>query len=136
MATIAKPKAVAKKKPATPRVRKSAEPPRMKIVLAIYNQHLRRVASFDFDQQEEAEKKLKDLTKDGANFFMQRLKEPVEIIPEATEDAPSAKAKTAKTKKADAAEADSDSISDESDDADDVESAESDANMDAELETA
>ena len=78
MATAAKtPKP--KAKPKTTRSRKPAAPPRMKIVLAIYNQHLRRVATFNFDQQAEAEAKLADLNKDGGtSHFLQRLKEPVE----------------------------------------------------------
>ena len=76
MATAAK---SPKPKPKTSRSRKPAAPPRMKIVLAIYNQHLRRVATFNFDQQVEAEAKLADLNKDGGtSHFLQRLKEPVE----------------------------------------------------------
>ncbi len=81
-ATKPKAKRAPRAKTTTPRVRKSTEPPRMKLVWAIYNQHLRRVATFNFDQQAEADKKLKDLTKDGATYFLQKLKEPVEEVAE------------------------------------------------------
>jgi hypothetical protein len=72
-------------KSATPRTRKSAEPPRMKVVWAIYNQHLRRVATFNFDQVAEADKKLKELNKDGTTFFKQKVKEEVNAAPAETE---------------------------------------------------
>ena len=84
-----KPKAkrATKPKTTTPRARKSAEPPRMRVVWAIYNQHLRRVAVFNFDQNTEAEKKLKELNKDGSVYFMQKVKEQVDATPEATTEA-------------------------------------------------
>jgi hypothetical protein len=84
-AVVAKPKRATRAKsttPRAPRARKTAEPPRMKIVWAIYNQHLRRVATFNFDQSVEAEKKLKELTKDGGVYFKQKVKEEVGATPE------------------------------------------------------
>ncbi len=78
--TPTKPKRAPRAKSTTPRTRKTAEPPRMKIVWAIYNQHLRRVATFNFDQVEEAEQKLKELTKDGSVYFKQKVKEEVGAV--------------------------------------------------------
>ncbi len=78
----AKAKRAPRAKSTTPRTRKAAEPPRMKVVWAIYNQHLRRVATFNFDQVEEADKKLKELTKDGSVYFKQKVKEEVGATPE------------------------------------------------------
>ena len=78
-----KKKADAKKKPAkkTTRTRKkkSAEV-RLRLFWGVFNQSLKRVALYEFNQRKQAEKKAEDLTKSGKSpHFVQRVKEEIDI---------------------------------------------------------
>jgi len=70
------------KKAATPRkTRKKKEPApvRVKLFYGVFNQSLKRVALYEFNQQKQAEKKALDLSKDGKTpHFVQKVKEVVE----------------------------------------------------------
>ena len=69
----------AKKKKATKRKSraKSVADVRMKLFWGVFNQSLKRVAVFEFDQKKEAEKKAQDLSKKSPHF-VQKVKEAVE----------------------------------------------------------
>ncbi len=67
-----------KKKAPAKRRKKRAEPVevRMKLFWGVFNQSLKRVALFEFDQKKEADKKAVDLNKTGKTpHFVQRVKE-------------------------------------------------------------
>jgi hypothetical protein len=66
-ATEAKPK----------RTRKAAAEPRIKLYWGVFNQHLKRVAVFEYQDIKKAEKHAKDLSKDGSDHFLQKIKEVV-----------------------------------------------------------
>ena len=73
-------KKAAKKKAATRKSRKK-EPAevRVKVFWGVFNQSLKRVALFEFDQKKDADKKAKDLSKDGKSpHFVQKVKEVIE----------------------------------------------------------
>jgi hypothetical protein len=74
-------KKVAKKKAtsARPSRSKAVADVRMKLFWGVFNQSLKRVAVFDFDQKKEAEKKADELSKSGKSpHFVQRVKEVIE----------------------------------------------------------
>ena len=75
-----KKKTAAKKKKATTRSRsKSVADVRMKLFWGVFNQSLKRVAVFDFDQKKAADKKAQELSKSGKSpHFVQRVKEVIE----------------------------------------------------------
>ncbi len=70
------------KKAATPRKpRKKKEPvqARVKLFYGVFNQSLKRVALYEFNQKKQAEKKAQDLSKDGKTpHFVQKVKEVIE----------------------------------------------------------
>jgi len=73
-------KKVAKKKKKTTR-RKKKEPSevRVKLFWGVFNQSLKRVALYEFNQKKQAEKKAKELSKDGKTpHFVQKVKEVIE----------------------------------------------------------
>lgn len=75
------PKKKKKKKAAKRKSRaKAAADIRMKLFWGVFNQSMKRVALYEFDQRKQAEKKAEDLTKNGKNpHFVQKVKEAIEI---------------------------------------------------------
>jgi len=78
-------KKVAKKKAAKKatkrKSKKAAIDVRMKLYWGVFSQNLKRVAVFEFDQKDEAEKRATELSKGGKSpHFVQKVKE--EIKPE------------------------------------------------------
>ena len=73
-------KKAAKKKKAASRSRsKSVADVRMKLFWGVFNQSLKRVAVFDFDQKKAADKRAEELSKSGKSpHFVQRVKEVIE----------------------------------------------------------
>ncbi len=74
-------KKAAKKKSATRKTRKKKEAAevRVKLFYGVFNQSLKRVALFEFNQKKQAEKKAKELSKDGKTpHFVQKVKEAIE----------------------------------------------------------
>lgn len=77
----AAPKKKAAKKKATKRKSraKAAKEVRLKAFWGVFNQSLRRVALYDFNQKKEAEKKAKELSASGKSpHFVQPVKEAIE----------------------------------------------------------
>lgn len=77
----AKTKKKAKKKaPAKRKSRaKAAKEVRLKAYWGVFNQSLRRIALYDFNQKKEAEKKAKELSASGKSpHFVQPVKEAIE----------------------------------------------------------
>ncbi len=75
--------ATTKKKKKTPTKRKSrakaAKEVRLKAFWGVFNQSLRRVALYDFNQKKEAEKKAQELSASGKSpHFVQPVKEAIE----------------------------------------------------------
>jgi len=69
----------AKKKPAKKRTRKADKVIRLKAFWGVFNQSLRRVALFEFNEKKMAEKKAQDLSKSGKSpHFVQPVKEVIE----------------------------------------------------------
>lgn len=69
------------KKAAPKKARKKKEPAqaRVKLFYGVFNQSLKRVALYEFDQKEQAEKKAVELSKDGKSpHFVQKVKEVIE----------------------------------------------------------
>ena len=57
---------------------KTAVDVRMKLYWGVFSQNLKRVAVFEFDQKDEAEKKAEELSKGGKSpHFVQKVKEEV-----------------------------------------------------------
>ncbi len=76
-----KKKKVKKKKRATTRASRSkdAAEARKKIFWGVFNQSLKRVATFEFNQKKDAEKKAKTLNQSGKSpHFVQKIKEIIE----------------------------------------------------------
>jgi len=75
-----KKKAVKKKAaPRKARKKKEAAEIRVKLFYGVFNQSLKRVALFEFNQKKQAEKKAVDLSKDGKTpHFVQKVKEAIE----------------------------------------------------------
>ncbi|RCS52952.1 hypothetical protein DTL42_09040 [Bremerella cremea] len=56
---------------------------RMKMFWGVFNQSMKRVALYEFDQKEEAEAKAADLSKAGKpQHFVQKVKETIEEVVE------------------------------------------------------
>jgi len=71
--------AAVKKKPAKRSRSRSAKEIRLKAFWGVFNQSLRRVALFEFNQRKQAEKKAQELTKAGKSpHFVQPVKEVIE----------------------------------------------------------
>jgi len=67
-----------KKKPRTRK--KKASEIRLRLFWGVFNQSLKRVALYEFNQRKQAEKKAEDLTKSGKSpHFVQRVKEEIDI---------------------------------------------------------
>jgi hypothetical protein len=67
------------RKAATKRAsKKAAEVPRIKLYWGVFNQNLKRVAVFEYDQKKEAEKQCKELSKAGSEHFLQKVRETIE----------------------------------------------------------
>ncbi|MCA9257965.1 MAG: hypothetical protein KDA61_02140 [Planctomycetales bacterium] len=74
-------KAAAKKtvKKKAPKRTRAAKEVRLKAYWGVFNQSLRRVALFEFNQRKQAEKKADELTKSGKSpHFVQPVKEIIE----------------------------------------------------------
>ena len=77
--SVTKKKAVKKK--ATKRKSRKKEPVevRIKLFWGVFNQSLKRVALFEFNQKKQADKKASDLSQGGkAPHFVQKVKEVIE----------------------------------------------------------
>jgi hypothetical protein len=59
------------------RTRKAAAEPRVKLYWGVFNQHLKRVAVFEYMDMKKAEKHAKELSKEGNEHFLQKIKEVV-----------------------------------------------------------
>lgn len=71
-------KAATKKRPAKKRTR-AAKQVRLKAFWGVFNQSLKRVALFDFNEKKQAEKKAAELTKGGKSpHFVQPVKEMID----------------------------------------------------------
>ena len=69
----------AKKKPAKKRTRKADKIIRLKAFWGVFNQSLRRIALFEFNEKKLAEKKAQELSKSGKSpHFVQPVKEVIE----------------------------------------------------------
>ncbi len=69
-----------KKKKTSKRKSKSAENLRLKMYWGVFSQNLKRVAVFEFDQQKEALKRAKELSKGGKSpHFVQKVKEEIQL---------------------------------------------------------
>ena len=75
----AKKKKKAKKKTAKRKSKaKAAADVRMKLYWGVFSQNLKRVAVFEFDQKDEAEKRAEELSKGGKSpHFVQKVKEEI-----------------------------------------------------------
>ncbi len=72
---------VVKKKPAAKRSSRAKEPVdvRKKVFWGVFNQSLKRVATFEFDQKKEADAKADALSQSGKSpHFVQKVKETIE----------------------------------------------------------
>jgi hypothetical protein len=49
----------------------------VKLYWGVFNQHLKRVAVFEYTDVKKAEKHAKELSKDGGDHFLQKIKEVV-----------------------------------------------------------
>lgn len=77
--TATKKKAKAKKKPAKKRASRAAKEIRLKAFWGVFNQSLKRVALFEFNEKKQAEKKAQELSKSGKSpHFVQPVKEVIE----------------------------------------------------------
>jgi len=78
-AATTKKKETEKKKPAKRSRSRAAKEIRLKAYWGVFNQSLRRVALFEFNQRKQADKKAQDLTKSGKSpHFVQPVKEAIE----------------------------------------------------------
>ncbi len=69
-----------RKKKTSKRKSKSAENLRLKMYWGVFSQNLKRVAVFEFDQQKEALKRAKELSKGGKSpHFVQKVKEEIQL---------------------------------------------------------
>jgi hypothetical protein len=69
----------APKKKAVRRKKKEPAEVRVKLFYGVFNQSLKRVALYEFNQQKQAEKKAVELSKDGKSpHFVQKVKEVIE----------------------------------------------------------
>ena len=75
-------KKVAKKKAPTKRASRAKEPEeiRKKVFWGVFNQSLKRVATFEFNQKKEAEAKAEALSQSGKSpHFVQKVKEEIDV---------------------------------------------------------
>jgi hypothetical protein len=75
-----KKKATKKKKKATKRKSRAKDPAdmRRRLFWGVFNQSMKRVALFEFNQKKQAEKKAEDLSKSGKSpHFVQKVKEEI-----------------------------------------------------------
>ncbi|WP_040351995.1 hypothetical protein [Blastopirellula marina] len=81
-ATAAEGAEVAPKKKAKRKSRaKKVTEVRMKLFWGVFNQSMKRIALYEFDQKDEAEKKAQDLSKAGKPpHFIQKVKETIEEV--------------------------------------------------------
>jgi hypothetical protein len=71
--------AAVKKKPAKRTRSRSAKEIRLKAFWGVFNQSLRRVALFEFNERKQADKKAQELTKSGKSpHFVQPVKEVID----------------------------------------------------------
>ena len=70
-----------KKKKTTRSRKKKAAEVRLRLFWGVFNQSLKRVALFEFNQRKQAEKKAEDLSNSGnkSPHFVQRVKEEIDI---------------------------------------------------------
>lgn len=69
----------AKKKPAKKRASRAAKEIRLKAFWGVFNQSLKRVALFEFNEKKLADKKAQDLSKSGKSpHFVQPVKEVID----------------------------------------------------------
>ena len=73
------PGAVVEAAPKVKRTRKAAAEPRIKHYGGVFNQSLKRVAVFDYEDMKKAEKHAKELSKTGGDHFLQKIKEVVVV---------------------------------------------------------
>lgn len=67
-----------KKKVPVKRKKKAAAEVRVKLFYGVFNQSLKRVALYEFNQKKQAEKKAVELSKDGKTpHFVQKVKEAI-----------------------------------------------------------
>ena len=72
-------KKTAKKKTVRKSRKKEASEARVKLFWGVFNQSLKRVALYEFNQKKEAEKKAQDLSGTGKSpHFVQKVKEVIE----------------------------------------------------------
>jgi len=79
-AGLTKKKKPAKKKKATKRKSRAKDPAdmRRRLFWGVFNQSMKRVALFEFNQRKQAEKKAEDLSKSGKSpHFVQKVKEEI-----------------------------------------------------------
>jgi hypothetical protein len=65
--------------PKVKRTRKVAVEPRIKLYWGVFNQNLKRVAVFEYEDLKKAEKHVKELTKVTGDHFLQKIKETVVV---------------------------------------------------------
>lgn len=78
---VTKKKAAKKKKAATPRASraKAVADVRMKLFWGVFNQSLKRVALYEYDEKQAADEKADELSKSGKSpHFVQKVKEVIE----------------------------------------------------------
>ena len=77
-----KAKPAAKKKAPAKRRAKSKDPDdiRTRIFWGVYNQAMKRIAKYDFNQKKAAQKRAEELTAEGKPHFVQKDKEPIEEV--------------------------------------------------------
>jgi hypothetical protein len=63
--------------PKAKRTRKAAAEPRIKLYWGVFNQNLKRVAVFEYEDLKKAEKAAKEFSKTGGDHFLQKIKETV-----------------------------------------------------------
>lgn len=69
---------VKRKKAAKRKTKKAAADVRLRMYWGVFSQNLKRVAVYEFDQQDEADKRAEELSKGGkAPHFVQKVKEPI-----------------------------------------------------------
>ena len=78
-AGLTKKKTAKKATPRKTRKKKEAAEARVKLFWGVFNQSLKRVALYEFNQKKQADKKAVELSKDGKSpHFVQKVKEVIE----------------------------------------------------------
>jgi hypothetical protein len=76
-------KVKAPKAPRKPRPKKVKEPERLRAFWGVFDNNMKRVAIFNYNQRAEADRKVADLNvKKAGQFFLQLVKEPM-VVPAA-----------------------------------------------------